>query len=227
MIALPILSAAVSTVFGVHLLLRFLRRGAVFEGVWALALLMYAAASAALAAGVAGAWAPAEFRIYWLFGAVLNVPYLAQGEIYLLVRNRKVAHALMAVVLLGTIWATAEIRTAPLNGGVLATEEFFSGRKVLGVESAGVSLARLYSLPAYGVLVAGVLWSAWKMRGRRELASRFRGTLLILLGATIVAVGSVFARSGNFAGFSGTLAGGVAVMYGGFLTATRPPPNGP
>lgn len=221
MIALPVVAAVVSSAFGVHLLVRFLRRGGVFEGVWALALLMYAVASSALALGIAFGWSPAAFRVYWLFGAVLNVPYLAQGEIYLLVRKRGIAHALMAVVLLGTIWATAEIRTAPLDEAVLGSRDFFSGREILGRESTGVSLARLYSLPAYAVLVAGVAWSAWKTRGEKASAGRFRGTLLILLGATIVAVGALFARDGNFGGFSATLAGGVAVMYGGFLSATR------
>jgi hypothetical protein len=60
------------------------------------------------------------------------------------------------------------------------------------------------------------------MRGRPDLRSRFWGILLIALGSLIVAGGSAFAAVGNFAGFSATLAAGVAVMYGGFLTATRP-----
>jgi hypothetical protein len=182
---------------------------------------MYAAASAALAAGVAVGWSTGGFRVYWLFGAVLNVPYLAQGEIYLLVRDRRVGHLLLAVLLVGTAWASAEIRSAALDADVLASRDFFSGRAVLGEESDGVGLARWYSLPAYGVLVAGALWSAIRMRKRKDLVSRFQGTLLIVVGATVVAAGSAFAADANFAGFSATLVGGVTVMYLGFLLATR------
>lgn len=222
MIVFPIAAAAIAFVFGAHLLVRFVRRGAIYEGVWSLALLMYSAASAALAAGVAGGWSTGGFRIYWLFGAVLNVPFLAQGELYLLLRDRRLGHALLAVLLFGTAWASAEIRSAALDTQVLTSRDFFSGREVLGEGSEGAGLARWYSLPAYGVLVAGALWSALRMRKQRGLASRFRGTLLIVVGATVVAAGSPFAADANFAGFSATLAAGATVMYLGFLTATSP-----
>lgn len=227
MIALPVVAAVISLAFSVHLLARAGRRRSWAEATWGVAMLMFAAASGAVVLGVLDGWSSGEFRVYWLFGAVLNVPYLAQGELYLLVRRRLVAHGLLAVVLLGTAWAAAEVRTAPVNPDVLADREFFSGTEVLGEESPAYSLARLYSLPAYAVLVAGALWSAFRMRGRPELRSRFYGTVLIAVGATVVAVGAVFARRADFAGFSITLAMGVAVMYWGFLLATRRPAVSP
>jgi hypothetical protein len=223
-ILLPIAAALVSLVFGVHLLIRFGRRGNLFEGVWAVALLMYAVASGALTLGVLDGWSSAEFRTYWLFGAILNVPYLAQGEVYLLVRPRWVGHAVFGVLLLATVWATAEVRTASLNTEVLATREFFSGRQVLEEGSTALELARPYSVGGYVILVGGALWSAWGMRGRRELRNRFYGILLIVLGATVVFAGSAFARRANFAGFSVLLTAGVAVVYWGFLMASRPRP---
>lgn len=221
MIALPILATAIALAFGVHLLIRSGRRRSWAEATWGVAMLMFAAASAALALGVADGWTTGEFQVYWLFGAVLNVPYLALGELYLLVRPQQVVHALLVVTLIGTAWAAAEVRSAPVNESLLAGADFFSGREALGEGSPAVGLARWYSLPAYAVLILGALWSAIRMRG--GMRSRFLGTLLIAAGATVVAVGAVFARRGDFAGFSITLAGGVAVMYWGFLTATRRP----
>ena len=220
MIALPLAATAISAAFGVHLLVRFGRRGQLFEGLWSLAMLMYAVATGALFLGVLDEWSSAEFRAYWLFGAVLNVPYLALGEAYLLLRQRWIAHVLLVVVLAATAWAASEIRTAPLETSVLG-EEFFSGRDVLGEGSTALLLARVYSFSGYGVLVMGALWSAFQMRGRPELRNRFYGTLLVVLGATVVAAGAAFAAAANFAGFSMTLAAGVAVMYWGFLVATR------
>ena len=225
MIALPILAAVISLVFGIHLFVRAGRRRSWAEAVWGVAMIMFAAASAALALGVADGWSTAEFRTYWLFGAVLNVPYLGAGEVYLLSRRPWVGHVALLVVLAGTAWASAEVRSAGLDADLLRSEEFFSGREVLGESSASILLARIYSYAGTAVLVLGILWSAVGMRGRPELRSRFWGVLLIAVGALIVAGGAYFASIGNFAGFSLTLAGGVAVMYAGFLRATRGAPR--
>ena len=61
------------------------------------------------------------------------------------------------------------------------------------------------------------------MRGRRELRDRFVGTLLIALGATVIAgFGSAFAALSELAAFSISLAAGIVVMFVGFLRAGRP-----
>jgi MFS family permease len=220
-IVLPLAAAIVALVFGIHLLVRAGRRRNWFEAVWGVAMLMFAAASGALFLGVLDGWSSGEFRVYWLFGAVLTVPYLAAGEVYLLARNRWVGHAALIVVLAATVWASAEIRTAPLDTGVLARQEFFTGREVLGEDAPARTLALIYSYTGTAVLVLGILWSSLGMRGRPELRPRFYGVLLIAVGALVVAGGSAFAAAGSFAGFSVTLSVGVAVMYWGFLTATR------
>jgi hypothetical protein len=221
MSVLPLLAALIALSFGVHLLVRAGRRRNWFEAVWGVAMVMFAVASAALFLGVLDGWSTAEFRTYWLFGAVLNVPYLALGEVYLLGRNRWIGHGALLVVLAATALASAEVRTAPLDTGVLSGEEFFTGREVLGEDAPSRTLALVYSYAGTAVLVLGILWSSLGMRGRPELRSRFYGVLLVAVGALVVAGGSAFAAAGSFAGFSATLAVGVAVMYWGFLTATR------
>ena len=75
------------------------------------------------------------------------------------------------------------------------------------------------------MLLGGALWSAWRMRGRPDLRDRFIGTLLIASGATIVAAGATFAAYGNLPGFCITLVAGIAVMFVGFLRASRPMPG--
>ncbi len=60
------------------------------------------------------------------------------------------------------------------------------------------------------------------MRGRRELRDRFVGTLLIALGATVIAgFGSAFAALGMLLAFSIALLAGISIMFGGFLRASR------
>jgi hypothetical protein len=221
-IVFPLLATAVALVFGIHLLVRSGRRRAWFEAVWGVAMLMFAAASGALALGVLDGWTSAEFRAYWLFGAVLNVPYLALGEVYLLARRPWVGHLSLVVLLAATAYAASVVRTAPLDTAVLASQEFFSGREVMGEEATARTLALVYSYTGTAILVIGILWSALGMRARPELRNRFYGTLLIAVGALVVAGGAAFAAAGSFVGFSLTLAVGVSVMYAGFLTATRP-----
>jgi hypothetical protein len=223
-IALPILAAMIAFAFGVHLLVRSARRRTMFEAVWGVAMLMFAVASGALVLGVLDGWSTAEFRVYWLFGAVLNVPYLALGEIYLLVRNPRLPHVFLALLLVATVFAAAEVRTAPLHVSVLRTEEFFAGRDVLGVDALARTLALAYSYAGTAVLVLGILWSAIGMRGRPELRNRFYGILLVAFGSLVVAGGAAFAAAGSFPGFSLTLAAGIGLMYWGFLKSSRPRP---
>ncbi len=220
MTLLPWAAAAIAAAFAVHLLARSGRSRSWFEAVWGVAMLMFAIAAAALALGVGDGWSTAEFRTYWLFGAVLNVPYLALGEIYFLVRRPWVGHVALLVVLAATAWASAEVRSAPLDAEVLRTEAFFSGRQVLDEDGAAYGL-RLYSYAGTAVLVVGILWSSLGMRGQPQLRNRFYGLLLILAGAVVVGAGAAFAKVQSFAGFSVTLSVGVAVMYWGFITATR------
>ena len=218
----PLLATIVSVAFAVLLLRGALRPA---QAMWAIALLMYAAASFAMFLGALTNWTPLEFRLYWVLGATLTVPYLAQGELYLLL-PRPVANALLIALVFGTTFAVARLRAAPLQTTPL-TDQLPLGKDVFGGGSEAHRLPQLYSIPAYVVLVGGTLWSAWRMRGRPDLRDRFAGTLAIAIGATIVAAGSAFAATGDSTGFSLTLAAGIAVMFYGFLRASRPGPTRP
>ncbi len=105
---------------------------------------------------------------------------------------------------------------------VALAERLPSGKEVFGDGAPAHRLPQLISIPSYLILVGGALWSAWKMRGHPELRDRFLGTLLVVLGASITAVGgSAFAALGKLPQFSVTLLAGIAVMYWGFLRASR------
>jgi hypothetical protein len=76
-------ATAVSALFAVTLLRRWWERGRSRLPllIWGVALVMFSVASGGLLAGVIGGWSTTEFRIFYLFGAVLNVPWLALGSI--------------------------------------------------------------------------------------------------------------------------------------------------
>jgi len=220
----PLGAAVVAFAFAAALGRRFVERRRTYLGLWCAALLMYGAASLAVAIGVGWGWSRGSFEVYWILGAVLNVPLLAAGEVQLLSRNRVVESAIWVVLAFVAAYTIAVTRGAAMDDAVALAGELPSGKDVFGDGTAAYRLPQLISIPSYLILVAGAVWSAWRMRGRPELRDRFAGTLLIVVGASITAVaGSAFAAVGNAPAFSLALLAGVAVMFWGFLRASRTP----
>jgi hypothetical protein len=216
----PLAAALIALWFAFQLGRRFVDRRRPHEGVWTVALLMFGVASLAMFYGVLDRWSTGEFRAFWLFGAVLNVPFLFAGEVYLLA-PRWVAHTVLVVLVGSGVFAGLEIWRATVHVAFLSGS-LPLGKEVFGDNSAPYRLAQFFSWPAYLLLLGGLVWSAYRMGGQPALRNRTAGTLGIALGATIVAIGSgVGAGFHVVPVFSVSLALGVAVMYWGFLRATR------
>src|SRR6266508_3522544 len=115
----PLAAALIGLAFAVMVGWRFVRRHRPYLAAWAVALLMFAAASFAAFLGILSGWNSPEYRAYWLLGAVLNVPFLAYGELLLLVRDRRVRAVLFLVVVFGTAYAFNVVRTADVNVAAL------------------------------------------------------------------------------------------------------------
>jgi hypothetical protein len=217
----PLVAAVIAAAFAVSLGRQFAARRRPYQLLWALAMVMYALASLAAMVGVLSGWTPFWFGVYWALGAVLNVPFLAAGEIELLARNRTVDAVVTLVLIFLTAYTVAVLRNASFSAAAL-THRLPSGEDVFGAASRAHGLPQMISIPSFTLLLLGTLWSAWKMRGRPELRDRFYGTLLIALGASVVAGGATFAAFGNLPGFCITLVVGIVVMFLGFLRASRP-----
>jgi len=181
---------------------------------------MFALASGAAAWGLLWGWSSGVFRTYYLFGAVVNVPVLALGSIYLLA-PRAAGHVAASVVAGASLWAAFKVMSAPLDPVALAVSSIPVGSAVIGESSR--ALSRIYSYAGFIVVVGGALWSAYRLRRRdqddlRRLAA---ANSLIALGTLVVAVASGFARYGRGAVFAVGLLTGISVMFAGFLK-TRP-----
>ena len=212
---LPALAAAVAFVFAVQLGRQYAQRRRPHALAWALALGLYGVASAAVTVGVTLGWSPAVFGAYWIAGALLNVPLLAVGQLLLLDPKRSVLYWTLAG--LAAVWSLAFTMLATFDAAALtaATQADLipRGREVLAGETA-YGLARPFSY-TFVIVVIGSVWSA--VRARRW------AVLLIALGVTVSAASSAFIRVGQGELFSVLLTAGVAVMYGGFIAASRPP----
>lgn len=213
---LPFVAGAVSAAFVALLARSYVARPRPHTLAWAVAMAMFCIASLAAAAGMLLGWSEGWFRVYYLFGAITNVPVLALGTAYLLA-PRRVAHVAALLVALGCVAATIQVMTADLEERALETSGIPSAREV--VPDTARTTSRYLSFAGFGVVVGGAVWSSLRLGRRSEPALRnlATGNLLIAFGTTVVAIGSAFARAGRGAYFAVGLAAGVSIMYAGFL----------
>jgi hypothetical protein len=219
---LPLGAAVVSGVFAVQVARQWVDRRRPNLLAWSIALAMFALASFAPAVGMLGEWTPAWFRIYYLFGAIVNVPVLGLGTIYLL-GSRRLGHVSAVVVTIASLVATVAVWQAHIDARLLDTGGIPRGSDVV---SEGIRLlARLYSFAGSLVVLGGALWSAARLwrQNRPELRSLAIANGLIAAGTFVVAVGSGFAVYGRGLPFALGLFVGVCLMFWGFLKAKGRP----
>jgi hypothetical protein len=206
---------------------RWLDRRRRHELAWTISLLMFAAASAALWLGATIGWDAPTFRCFFLFGAILNVPWLAMGSVYLLYGQRK-GDPLAAGLALLSAFAVGVMTVAPLKGPI-PEHDLPQGKEVFGVLPR--VLAGVCSGVAAIVVFALAMLSAYRLvRGRRRSARASTvaapgrlaaGNLLIAAGTVVLSLsGTLNARLGEMEAFAITLVVGIALLFTGFLVAT-------
>ncbi len=131
-----------------------------------MSLALFALGAGALWWAAVSGWSLATFRLFYLAGAVLNVPWLALGTVYLLAGRAIGDRVRWWLVLLSGL-STGVVLFAPTRTGVSGTD-LPTGKVVFGV--APRVLAAVGSGVAALVIVVGALWSAYRLARRREPA---------------------------------------------------------
>ena len=205
------LATLVSASFAVAVWLQYRRKRQPYQQAWAIGLAMFAIASAAGLAARSGTATEDEYRLFYLFGAILNVAWLAVGTLYVTVR-RAIADAGLVFVYLFSGVAIIAVFSSPVD----LTAALDTGR---GFHDAPVPriLAGIGSGLGSIVLFGGALRSAWVFLRRRHNGRRALANIVIAVGVLIVAAGG----TATFTGASGlvdvTNLVGVSVMFAGFL----------
>lgn len=208
---LALLAAIVSALFAAVVLGQYFRQRKPYQLIWAIGLCLFAIAAAAGALARSGGVTATEYRVFYLFGAILNVAWLGLGTIFLLARRRWARASLLAVLILSVV-ATYAVFTAPVDLAAAVD----SGR---GFQEAPLPriLAGVGSGVGSIVLIGGALWSAWVFLRRRHNGRRALANVIIAVGVLIVAAGG----TATFTGASGILEltnlVGITVMFAGFL----------
>lgn len=113
-VAVAAAAAGVAALFSVALARRYVFRGRLNPALvsWSIALAMFAIASLALAVGEAIGWSAWWFRLYYLLGGVLVVPWLALGTVQIGARDPVTLRILgLAGLIVGVTFLPAVIAT--------------------------------------------------------------------------------------------------------------------
>ena len=228
---LAFVATAVGTLFAEATFKRWRQGRRPHEAAWTVALALFALASAALATGASTGWDRGVFRVFYLLGAVLNVPWLALGTVYLLFGERA-GRRVRSFLVFGSGLSVGVMLTAPIRGTVVGSSTIPVGKAVFGVfprvlAAVGSGLGAL-------VVFGGAAWSAVRFaraaRGRAipprtgaPPAGRMAGAnVLIALGTLVLSGGGTLQGVlGHDEAFTVSLAAGITVIYAGFLVAAR------
>ena len=228
--ALASAATLVAVAFALGTLDRWSRSRRPHELAWTISMLLFAVGSSALWWAESAGWSLGAFRVFYTAGAVLNVPWLALGTVYLLAGTTVGDHVRTWLLLLSGL-TVGVVMFSPTRTNIVP-DEFPTGKDVFGV--APRVLAAVGSGLAATIIIAGALWSAARVsRGRspslgatRIVAAPARlvaANLLIAVGTLILSGSGLLAgRLGKDRAFAVTLLVGVVVLFAGFLTAGAP-----
>ena len=186
---LPLLTALLAGSLAARMAGSAVRAFAPAKPLWAIGLLLFAAASAAAAYGTADGWGPISFRIYYLAGACLCVAVLGAGSAFLAL-PRGLALVVLGMTITAVAGAIVTVLLAPVDAGAFA------------------AVTGLHAPPNSAIGGHAKVWA---------VAMNAAGTLLLVAGAVVSLVRRV--RVGpNAAILAGVLviaAAGTLTRFGG------------
>ena len=218
-VALAFVATVVSSLFAQAMLVRYTGTHRPEYRAWAISLALFALASVALVTGTSTGWDRGTFRAFFLLGAVVNVPWLALGTVFLLCSLKTARRAQWAVVSF-SMFAAGVVLSAPMgpvHGTAIpqGSEVFGALPRVLAAVGSGVAAT---------VIFVGAIASA--VRFARDPGVPDRGRLaaangLIALGTLVLSSGGlVQGILGHDEAFALSLAVGVTIIYAGFVLAS-------
>ena len=228
MFVLPALTTLISLGFAAQVLNQYRARGRTHQLAWGLALVFYAVGAFAEVMGSLSGWTEIDFRIYYLFGAILLVPWLALGTAELLLQQQPRMHwarwAFRAFVGVTTVAGLVAIVAAVLHAAFINGTQIPDNCAMYCPHEHGYAFGNILAVIAAAVsnsigtvvLAGGAAYSAYRTWREGLPTNLTLGNILILAGALAVAGIATLTRLGYYELFYAAQAVGVAIIFAGF-----------
>jgi hypothetical protein len=220
---LPFTSSIVSFVFAVFIFRRYWMRRGSHLLLWGIGMVFYGIGGFCEAYYGAAGWNALDYRLWYLFGAILVAAWLGQGTVYLLVKPRW-ANLLMVVLGVASLYGLVRVFGASLDPALM-TSSVHTGSELSGqaIVTSGVRLLTpFFNLYGTLTLVGGAAYSAWIFWRKRILLHRAIGNVFIAVGALLPAFGGTFSRFGISGALYISEFLGAVLMFIGFIRSTTP-----
>jgi hypothetical protein len=211
---LALLAAVAATVFASDLWLGYRRRPRPHIAAYGVGMTMFAVATWAFFIGLTYGWTGPVYRAFYLFGAILNIPYLALGSMFLVV-GRRSGHVM--TIILGAFTAISTTLTAtvpfanPLPESGVPHDIFASGfgPRLFAIIGGAAGTTILIVLALVSV------FRFWKSNRRIVW-----GNLLIVAGTFAAASGGTGLALGESSAFAVSLLAAVTLIWAGYRVAS-------
>jgi hypothetical protein len=212
--ALALLAALAATGFAADLWLDYRRRHRPHITAFGAGMTMFAIATWAFYLGLTLGWTGPLYRTFYLFGAILNIPFLALGSMFLVV-GRRSGHVM--TIALGALTAISTTLTA--------TVEFASPLPETGVPHEVFASGfgpRLFAIigGATGSTILVILALVSAFRFWRKNRNIVWGNLLIVAGTLAAASGGTGLALGESSAFAVSLLTAVTLIWAGYRVAS-------
>jgi hypothetical protein len=192
-VTLGVIGGLAATVFAFDLIRDHRRSPRPHVAAYAAGIAMFAIATWAFVYGITAGWDGASYRIFFLFGAILNIPVLALGSMFLVV-GRRSGHAMtIAVAAIAAISITLTTTVpfqSPLPAGGIPSDIFPPisdgfGPRLLAAIAGGTGATILIVLSLVSV------FRFWRSNPRIVVGSALilAGTLVASFQGTVLALG--------------------------------------
>lgn len=217
--ALAVVATMCSSLFAIATAQRAAAGRGPHQAAWTVSLVCFATASAALAVGTSTGWDDGTYRVFYGGGAILSVPWLALGTVFLLLGGRR-GRATRAGLLGFSGLAVGVMLVVPMEP--VSGTRIPVGKDVFP-DAAPRVLAALGSGVGATVVLVGALYSLVRLvtgppvPGRGRLAT---ANALVAVGTLVLSSGGLVQGAvGHDEAFALSLALGIVVIYAGFLAA--------
>jgi hypothetical protein len=211
---LALVAALAATIFAGDLWLDYRRRPRPHIAAYGIGMTMFAIATWAFFIGLTFGWTGPGYRTFYLFGAILNIPFLALGSMFLVVGKRSghvMAIALGAFTAISTTLTATVPFAHPLPDSGIPHEMFARGFGpwLFAVIGGAIGTTILIVLSLVSVI------RFWK-KNRRIVW----GNLLIVAGTLAAASGGTGLAVGEGSAFAISLLAAVTLIWAGYKVAS-------